>query len=75
MSRREFLLTAIQATEPGAVWTTRRAARVLAGSPWGCHPNTARKDLRAFVRRGFLIADDTGPRRTYIRSLDSLEES
>lgn len=64
ITRRGWLLGAIQATT--GQWTTQRAEHALAGSPFSCHRNTARKDLRALSRLGVLSATDTGGRRTYI---------
>ncbi|MEV6046064.1 hypothetical protein [Streptomyces xanthochromogenes] len=62
--RRAHLLAAIRQT-PGT-WTTQRAAQVLATSTWGCHRNTARKDLRALATRGLLTpGTDEHGRRTY----------
>lgn len=64
VTRRAWLATAIQGT--AAPVTTQRAAELLAVSPWPtAGRNTARKDLRALVQRGFLIAADTDGRRTY----------
>ena len=64
--RREYLATAIQgSTGP---WTTARAALLYATSGWwASHRNTARKDLRALVRRGLLIANSQPGNRTYTR--------
>lgn len=62
--RRAHLLAVILRTT--GTWNTQRAERVLANSSWGCHRNTARKDLRALARRGLLVSltDDHG-RRVY----------
>ncbi|MFI1677000.1 hypothetical protein [Streptomyces sp. NPDC020607] len=62
-TRRAWLLTAIQ-REPGPI-TTQRAEQLLATTTWSCHRNTARKDLRALSRRGFLFAINADGRRTY----------
>ena len=62
-TRREWL-AAYLAANPGT-YTTQAAALVLADSPFAAHRNTARKDLRAFVRTGLLTAHDDGKRRTY----------
>jgi Fic family protein len=62
--RRAHLLAVIRRTT--GTWTTQRAERVLANSAWGCHRNTARKDLRALARRGLLTSDtDEHGRRVY----------
>lgn len=62
--RRAHLLAVIRRTT--GTWTTHRAEQVLANSAWGCHRNTARKDLRALARRGLLTpSTDQHGRRTY----------
>ena len=63
ISRRAYLLAAIRSH--GRPVTTQFAEQILAASPWGCHRNTARKDMRAFVRDGHLTAVDIDGRRTY----------
>ncbi|MFH9610474.1 hypothetical protein [Streptomyces sp. NPDC017448] len=64
ITRRAWLATAVQA-EPAPV-TTRRAAELLAVSPWpSSGRNTARKDLRALAARGVLAAVDAAGRRAY----------
>lgn len=63
VSRRAYLLAAIRAH--GRPVTTQFAERILAASPWGCHRNTARKDMRSFVRDGHLTAVDIDSRRQY----------
>ncbi|MER6235902.1 hypothetical protein ABT185_07475 [Streptomyces clavifer] len=62
-TRRAWLAQTITAT-PGE-WTTHRAEEALAGSPFSCHRNTARKDLRALTARGVLTAADRDGRRYY----------
>lgn len=64
MTRRRYLLTTIR-TE-GGVWTTRRAEQALAEAAFSGHRNTARKDLRSFVRDGLLRLDTVDGRRCYI---------
>jgi DNA-binding transcriptional MerR regulator len=62
--RRAHLLAVIRRTT--GTWNTQRAERVLANSSWGCHRNTARKDLRALAARGLLTAHTTAEgRRVY----------
>lgn len=57
--RRAHLLAVIRRTT--GTWSTQRAERVLANSAWGCHRNTARKDLR-----GLLVSDTNAEgRRVY----------
>lgn len=63
ITRRAWLLVAIQG-EPGPI-STGRAEQLLATTPWSCHRNTARKDLRALAARGALRPVDTNGRRTY----------
>ncbi|MVO87898.1 hypothetical protein GPA10_24855 [Streptomyces sp. p1417] len=63
ITRRGWLLLAIQG-EPGPI-STGRAEQLLATTPWSCHRNTARKDLRALHRRGLLRAVEANGRRTY----------
>jgi hypothetical protein len=63
LTRRAYLLAAIR--QYGRPVTTQFAEQLLAGSQWGCHRNTARKDLRAFVRDGHLTAVDLNGRRLY----------
>ncbi|MFD9763230.1 hypothetical protein ACFWXI_06760 [[Kitasatospora] papulosa] len=63
LPRRAWLARVIAAA-PG-VWTTQRAEHALAASPFSCHRNTARKDLRALVARGVLVAADRNGRRIY----------
>ncbi|MFC8862698.1 hypothetical protein [[Kitasatospora] papulosa] len=64
LPRRAWLARKI-AGSPG-VWTTHRAEHALAASPFSCHRNTARKDLRALAARGVLVAVDIDGRRTYL---------
>lgn len=62
--RRAHLLAVIRRTT--GTWTTQRAEHVLANSAWGCHRNTARKDLRALARCGLLLSHTNGEgRRVY----------
>lgn len=63
-TRRGWLLAAIQDTN--GQWTTQRAELALAASPFSCHRNTARKDLRALSRLGALAAVDADGRRIYL---------
>lgn len=63
LPRRVWLARTIAAA-PGA-WTTQRAEQALARSPYSCHRNTARKDLRALTARGVLTATDRDGRRYY----------
>lgn len=66
LTRRGYLTAALQYA-PGPV-TTQGAERLLAASPFSCHRNTARKDLRALVARGVLVAEDINGRRVYVLS-------
>ncbi|WP_405391107.1 hypothetical protein OG596_26570 [Streptomyces sp. NBC_01102] len=62
--RRDWLAAAIQAE--AAPVTTQRAAELLTTSPWPTSGrNTARKDLRALARRGFLAAAERNGRCIY----------
>lgn len=63
VTRRGYLLAAVQAA--GQPIRTSDAERLLAVSPWRCHRNTARKDLRALTARGALTATDIDGRRVY----------
>lgn len=64
MSRREWLLAAVQQT--GYSITTHEAEQLLARSPWPTSGrNTARKDLRALAARGALVPVDINGRRSY----------
>jgi hypothetical protein len=64
ITRRGYLLDAIQ--REGQPITTQRAAQLLADSPWpSTGRNTARKDLRALNRHGYLVALDADGRRVY----------
>lgn len=66
MTRRDFLLAAIQAQGPTARVTTASAARLMAASPWPTTGrNTARKDLGALVARGVLRVVESAGRTSY----------
>ncbi|MFJ8345116.1 hypothetical protein ACIQ9J_01815 [Streptomyces sp. NPDC094153] len=65
ITRRAYLLAAIRAA--GRPVRTGDAERLLAASPWSCHRNTARKDLRGLARAGHLaVIVDVDDRHTYI---------
>lgn len=64
LTRREYLLTAIQAD--GRPLTVHDAEQLMAHSPWPtARRNTLRKDLRGLARNGQLVAQDCGGRRIY----------
>lgn len=64
ITRRAWLLAAL----PAGPVRTQDVERLLADSPFSCHRNTARKDLRGLCRAGLLAAQDDGGRRTYTRT-------
>lgn len=64
ISRRAYLLAAIRAD--GRPVTSHLATQLMTDSSWPTTGrNTARKDLRALVASGQLLAKDDGGRRTY----------
>lgn len=67
-TRRGYLLAALQAA--GRPVRTSDVERLLAESPWSCHRNTARKDLRALTRRGALLRETASDGRHVYHSTD-----
>jgi hypothetical protein len=66
VTRRDFLLAAIQGQGPAAQVTTASAARLMAASPWPTTGrNTTRKDLRALTARGVLRVVETAGQHSY----------
>ncbi|WP_372407741.1 hypothetical protein [Streptomyces luteireticuli] len=46
-------------------WTTLRAHRLYRGAGWGPKRSTARRDLNALARSGYLVQHETYGRRFF----------
>lgn len=63
-TRRKALAVAIE--RQGGTWTADRAARTNASGGWGPNRNTARKDLHALARDGWISIVPRTAARSYV---------